>query len=92
MMRMKYKIVLNVMVNYVAYNCSVCIVSIMTCTVFFKNRLHQLMMVFTKLITFRLLSGHLLGKELLTRLTICSLFIVTICIFSVLVLRAEFWF
>ena len=31
------------------------------------------------LVRFGLLSGHLLGKELPTRLTICSLCILTIC-------------
>ena len=34
------------------------------------------------LVRFRLLSGHLLGKNLATRLTICSLCTLTICNFS----------
>ena len=33
-------------------------------------------------VRFEILSGNLFGKELLTRLTICSLCILTICYFS----------
>ena len=43
----------------------------------------HLMFVHIILVRFRLLSDHLLGKScMLTRLTICSLCILTICYFS----------
>ena len=40
------------------------------------------------LVRFGQLSGHLLGKKLLTRLTICSLCILAICNFN----YCPFWF
>ena len=43
------------------------------------------------LILFRVLSGHLLGKKLLIRLTICSFCILTICNFSYFPLGFEGW-
>ena len=52
----------------------------------------HVMCVHIILVRFGLLSGPLFGKELLTRLTICSLCILNICNFPVLVLKAGFGF
>ena len=55
----------------------------------------HLMCVHIVLVRFGLLSGLLFGNELLTRLTICSLRILTICnfyLFPVSVLMAGFGF